>query len=179
MHRKLLVHGLLVAGAAFLMAGTARAAEATDTADYLGVKSCKMCHSKIYTAWAETKHAKAFATLKGADEKTVAAQAAKAKVEAKSGTDEACLKCHVTGLGKKTGFAMADSTKVANLGGVTCEACHGPGSKHKAAAKEDKKKMINHSPSKELCMGCHTPEMSPKFDYDTWKTKVHAVAAAK
>lgn len=178
MHRKILVSGLLVAAMA-IAGGTARAAEATDTADYLGVKTCKMCHSKQYAAWSQTKHAKALETLKTADAKTVAAQAAKAKIEAKSGTDEGCLKCHVTGLGKKTGFAMGDSTKVALLGAVTCEACHGPGSKHKAAAKEDKKKMIIHSPTKEMCMNCHTPEMSPKFDFDTWKTKVHAVAAAK
>ena len=179
MHRKILVHGLLVAAVALAVTGTARAAEGPEGADYLGVKTCKMCHSKQYAAWAETKHAKALATLQKADEKTVAAMAAKAKVEATKGTDEACLKCHVTGLGTKTGFAMGDSTKVALLGNVTCEACHGPGSKHKAATKENKKAMIIHAVTKEMCMECHTPAMSPKFDFDTWKTKVHAVAVAK
>jgi hypothetical protein len=183
MRRKLLTAGVVLA--AMALAGLAmaqeKAAAPTDGADYKGVNTCKMCHNKaaakIYDAWAATKHAKAFANLKAADDKTVAEVAAKLKLDAKHSTDDACVQCHVTGFKAKTGYPQADSLKNAALANVTCEACHGPGSKHTAAPTAEKKKFIA-MPTKETCLKCHTPEMSPKFDFDAWKVKVHAVAAA-
>ena len=48
-------------------------------------------------------------------------------------TDASCLACHTTGFGAETGFK--DVASSANLVGTTCEACHGPGSKHEEACK--------------------------------------------
>ena len=84
---------------------------------YIGSKACAACHFKQYMAWKKTKHnTDAFA-----------------KLPAKYKTDEKCLICHSTGFGAATGFK--DETSTPNLAGTTCEACHGPGSAHVAAAK--------------------------------------------
>jgi hypothetical protein len=54
--------------------------------------------------------------------------------------------------------------------------CHGPGSKHVAAAKADKKAAINGATSEAMCRSCHTKEMSPNFDFAKYKAKgVHVV----
>jgi hypothetical protein len=48
------------------------------------------------------------------------------------------------------------------LAGVTCEACHGPGSEHVAAPKEQKKDTITQ---KAVCTNCHNPHVSYKKLY--------------
>ena len=82
---------------------------------YTGAKRCSSCHFKEFTNWKKTKHA----------------TDAWSKVTAKYQRDPECLKCHVTGYGVKSGYAAGTDPQIlANLVGVTCEACHGPGSKH-------------------------------------------------
>ena len=84
---------------------------------YAGSKACSACHFKQYMTWKKTKHfTEAFA-----------------KLPAKYKTDEKCLICHSTGFGTASGFK--DEASTPKLAGTTCEACHGPGSKHAAAAK--------------------------------------------
>ena len=61
--------------------------------------------------WKATKHATTFDLL-----------------PAQYQADAKCLTCHTTGFGKATGFKTAAAS--ADLKGTTCEACHGPGSKH-------------------------------------------------
>jgi hypothetical protein len=92
---------------------------------YVGVKKCSACHFKQYTAWKKTGHAKE----------------AWESVPAKYRTSAECLLCHATGYGQPTGFKDAASTP--NLTGTTCEACHGPGSKHEEVCKPylNKKKL--------------------------------------
>jgi hypothetical protein len=157
-------------------AGTAKAAE------YVGGNKCRMCHIKQAKAWLETQHAKAWAGLQHADSTKVAALAAALKIEIKgtpAATDE-CVKCHVTGFQLASGYPQADSTKAANLANVTCEACHGPGSLHVAAATADKKKFINRGVTANMCMQCHTPVTSPTFKFEEFvKRGAHAVAVAK
>ncbi len=147
-------------------------------ADYIGAKKCGLCHRAYATAWAETPHAKAWATLESADEKTVAAMATKlgVKVEGKASESPACIGCHVTGNdlpgGYKAGAEGADA-----MVNVACEACHGPGSMHMKAAKADKKAMINAAVSEKMCMQCHTKVMSPDFDFAKYVEKgVHKIA---
>ncbi len=104
---------------------------------YLGAEKCgKLCHKIEYNSWSTTKHAKAFASLKPADQ---------AKAE--------CVECHVTG-GKK------------DLPGVQCEACHGPGSDYnKLTVMKDKAKAVAAGliiPTEKDCVRCHNKK-SPNF----------------
>ncbi|MEK7331444.1 MAG: cytochrome c family protein [Candidatus Eisenbacteria bacterium] len=167
------------AGKAFKADGKAPAAGAAKTAEYVGANKCRMCHIKQHKAWLGTPHAKAWAGLAKGDSTKSAEIAAALKVEIKgspAGTDE-CVRCHVTGFQLASGYPQADSTKAANLANVTCEACHGPGSLHVSAPMAEKKK-FTYKATANMCTQCHTPAMSPKFDFEVAKKGVHAVAAA-
>ena len=72
-----------------------------------------MCHKTEHKSWLETKHAKAYETLKPEDRKK-----------------DSCIVCHITG------FGVADTV----FEGVQCEACHGPGSLYKSMKIMNKKK---------------------------------------
>jgi hypothetical protein len=174
--------GLTDAGKAF-QADHAKAPSAEAKAnDYVSVNKCKTCHSKQYKAWQTTDHAHAMMSLAKADEKTVAERAAALKVEVKGHANEStdCVRCHVTGFELPGGFPAADSTKSAALSNVTCESCHGPGGKHVTASMADKKKFINVAVNEAMCKQCHTPEMSPKFNFEEYKKKgVHQVPKAE
>lgn len=102
-------------------------------------------------AWKKTKHAKeAFES-----------------VPEKYRTVADCLKCHTTGYGAETGYKDASTP---NLAGTTCEACHGPGSKHEATAKQyanrkltpDEEKIVRGSiwrvQPQNVCIRCHTDQ---------------------
>jgi hypothetical protein len=104
---------------------------------YMGAEKCgKLCHKIEYTSWAATKHAKAFASLKPADQE---------KAD--------CVGCHVTG-GKK------------ELAGVQCEECHGAGSDFsKLAIMKDVAKAKAAGliiPTEKDCLKCHNKK-SPNF----------------
>ena len=119
--------------------------------------------------------------LKAADPKVVADMSARLKVELKgpAETTDACVSCHVTGFGLPGGYPAADSARTAAVTNVTCESCHGPGSKHASASLAEKKKLINRNVTAKMCTQCHTAAMSPKFNFEEFKKLgVHAVAAA-
>jgi hypothetical protein len=108
--------------------------------EYVGSRSCKVCHEKEYDQCAGMKHALAWKTL----------------VDVGSDYDPECVGCHVVGLKYQGGFVSARKTP--ELRDVGCEACHGPGSRHletlgKAKTQEPKAK----------CTDCHTVENSPKY----------------
>jgi cytochrome c553 len=141
---------------------------------YVTEKKCKACHFKVHTLWAKTKMAKSFELLKpeiNAEEKT------KAKLDPKKDytTDAACLSCHTTGYGKKTGFTTLDKTP--DLINVQCEACHGPGSDYIAIMKIkpfDKEKSIKAGliiPDQKNCVTCHNKNnpFNPKEPFDFGK----------
>jgi hypothetical protein len=119
--------------------------------DYIGADKCKMCHKVEHSSWLETGHAKAFDKLEGDNQ---------SKAE--------CLKCH----------AVAGR---ADLPGVQCESCHGPGSEYKSM-----KVMKDHDaavaaglivPDEALCKSCHegAPHDVPAFDFAAAKEKgLHA-----
>jgi formate-dependent nitrite reductase cytochrome c552 subunit len=123
---------------------------------YVGESVCRRCHIKQHRAWKKMKHAQAWQNLpkefKAADQK-----------DAKG---RACVSCHVTGYGQAGGFE--DAKKSENLLGVQCEACHGPGSRHEATAKQLAKngkkfqagqdKFIRLKPTS--CADCHNPHVS-------------------
>lgn len=138
--------------------------------EYIGAAKCKMCHNKPstgaqYKIWSESKHAHAMESLKG-DEKN----------------DPKCLKCHSTA-------AAADQDLVATIKveeGVSCESCHGPGSKYKSMSiMKDKDKAIANGliiPDAKTCTKCHNEE-SPNFkgfNFDEYFKKIaHPVPAAE
>jgi hypothetical protein len=167
------------AGKAYKADNTKAPTAAADGAAYVGTK-CKMCHSKEYKAWQDTPHSKSLLALKTSTPEKIAEMAKRLGVELKgpADKDDRCLACHVTGFHLDGGFPAADSTKSAALSSVACEMCHGPGSKHVAAAKADKKANINGAVGEAMCRSCHTKEMSPDFDFAKFKAKgVHAVPA--
>ncbi len=150
-------------------------------AEYVGSTKCKMCHMTEYKSWATTKHASAMQSLLSSADTTTARMAAalKAEVKGKAADDPACIKCHVTGYQLTGGYPAADSTKNAALAMVSCESCHGPGSLHTKAPKEQKASMIHGKPTAAMCTQCHTPEMSPKFNFDEYaKLGLHDKKAA-
>lgn len=127
---------------------------------YVGAKSCKMCHMKQHRTWKKMKHSQAWENLP-AQYRT--------KTDAKG---RACVSCHVTGYQEPGGFESAD--KSAHLLGVQCEACHGPGSLHKAAANklraaklkkfpQGADKFIQLKPTN--CAECHNPHVSYAKQY--------------
>ena len=115
---------------------------AQDEAEYVGSKKCKMCHNKQYKSWLETAHAHNYQQL----------------VEMGKTEDATCLKCHSTGYGKPGGFkpGSEDLTQDPVLRGTGCEACHGPGSKHVALPKEQKKGSMGQV-KQGTCETCHMP----------------------
>jgi hypothetical protein len=155
--------GILIGGAAIVAALTAGVTLAAD-AQYVGQAKCKVCHMNEHKIWAASKHANAFNVLKPEDQ---------AKPE--------CLSCHTTGQGK-TAAAGAD------LKGVQCESCHGPGSAYKAVTIMSKSKYAADRtaaraaavaaglvvPDEATCKSCHN-EKSPTFkgfDYAAMKEKI-------
>jgi hypothetical protein len=167
------------AGKAYKADATKVPAEKGTATEFIGANKCKMCHSKQYKAWTDTKHAKSFSALLTADDKTAAEWAKKMGITltGKPSETEACVACHVTGQKLAGGYPAADSTLMANVSLVGCESCHGPGAAHKAAAKEAKKAAMNGAVGEVLCKSCHTAEASPNFKFADYKAKVHPVPA--
>lgn len=166
---------------------------------YVGVSKCKMCHKKVevgeqYAKWEASSHARAFETLKSEE----ATQIAKDKgIEGEAWEAPECLKCHTTGFGAG-GYEVKDEAfwnpaaedkagakavkRMKGLQAVSCEACHGPGSKYKS------KKTMQAIFADELdgatvglvkicektCIGCHndgSPTFKP-FKYEEHKAKI-------
>jgi hypothetical protein len=98
---------------------------------YVGADKCKMCHKVQYNSWLETTHAKALDAAKASTDPAFEAK---------------CLNCHATG---------ADEA----VGGVQCEACHGPGSDYKKMSiMKDREAAIANGlviPTQATCDGCH------------------------
>jgi len=122
-----------------------------DDPGYITAAKCKMCHKIQYESWSELAHAKATDQLED-DEKS--------KAE--------CLECHATG-------------GTADMPGVQCEACHGPGSAYKSM-KVMKERDASVAaglvvPDEATCKGCHegAPHEQSVFNYEEAKEKgVHA-----
>jgi len=130
---------------------------------YVGVTLCKPCHQteaqgKIHATWEASAHAKAFEKLGAVNQ-----------------ANEKCLGCHTTGHGK----ALAAGKTAAQMQGVQCEACHGPGSEYKAMAvmkvKADALKKGLVEANEKVCAGCHAADLpkdcwgaataAPKFEF--------------
>lgn len=116
---------------------------------YVGAAACATCHPAAHTAWAtvEDPH---FRSMDGVRER-------------KFERVPQCLPCHTTGPGRTGGHLVPGDEQAR----VSCEACHGPGSRH-----VDKQGLAVLEDAAASCVRCHTLEMSPAFDYDVAWPKV-------
>jgi hypothetical protein len=129
---------------------------ADDAPAYVGVRKCKMCHMKKYKSWSETSMATTFENLK---------QGVKVDAKMALGFEDRdytaapeCLGCHTTGYGKG-GFISIDATP--DLAGITCEACHGPGSRYRKVMRQGRDVLIAAGlvvPAETDCLECHSGE---------------------
>ena len=166
---------------------------AEEEATYVGPDACKKCHFKQHRYWKKTGlNKKSFDVLKPTTEeadKDLFAKKKKAELDpAKDySTDATCLACHTTGYGKKGGYPEnpdADDASKAlakDMASVSCEACHGAGSKyvqHKTdtmKANKDAKFTFEGlsekglvKPDEASCKTCHN-EKNPNNAQDTFK----------
>lgn len=142
---------------------------------YIGAAKCKMCHNSEksgfqYKIWAESSHANALKSL--ASQKSL--DYAKANGIADPTKDPKCLDCHST-------YHMVNPDAIETLTateGVSCESCHGPGSKYKAMniMKSQELALKNGLilPTKEVCVTCHNPKnpFHKPFNYDEAVKKI-------
>ncbi len=168
---------------------------AGDTAEYVGVKSCKMCHKteekgSQFGIWSETKHATTLETLKSDEALKIAEEKG---LEALPSESAECLPCHTTGYGQG-GYEVLSADFIADeankkavkknnaLASVSCEACHGAGKNYKSkkimtgifdgSISADSVGLV--MPSEETCLSCHN-EKSPVFsgfDFEALSAKI-------
>ena len=170
MHAKFFTFGLLIIFSLTLISFAA------DKPEYVGADKCKTCHKaekngQQFKLWSERKHAQAYNSLKS-DQAKKKAEVMGVKDPLK---DEKCLSCHSTAYGEKN---IAASFKVDE--GVSCEACHGPGSLYKKnKIMKDKKASMAAGlveVNEATCKPCHkadTPGHDGKFkDFKTEYAKI-------
>lgn len=120
---------------------------------YLGTNKCATCHVGQHRQWSATGHSTAYKTLLAVHRQYA----------------PKCVKCHVVGLGRASGFDILEPNM--DLANVQCEVCHGPGEHH---AQSPSSSNIRRSPSEETCTECHNPEHDDDFDYlRDWKIVSH------
>lgn len=143
--------------------------------EYIGSSKCKMCHNKAttgqqYKIWAAGPHAKAMESLSSEKSMTYA----KENGIADPTTEASCIKCHSTvGATDENLHAGIKATE-----GVSCESCHGPGSKYKTNTnmKDAAKAMANGliTPDAKVCETCHNDEnpFHKPFDFAEYSKKI-------
>lgn len=112
---------------------------------FVGVETCKVCHTAAYTVWTKAKHFSAY--------KTLADQSKEFNLD--------CVGCHVTGFDKPGGSTVTDLV-TPDLKSVQCESCHGAGSKH---VEDPVSFALETKPAETLCQSCHHPPHTDKFVY--------------
>lgn len=137
---------------------------------YIGVEKCaKLCHrgekkGSQLEIWEETTHSKSFVTLATPYAKKILKSLGDEGEPQKS---EKCLQCHSTGYGlDKSNF---DKTfKIEE--GVTCEACHGPGSVYKSLSiMKDREKFLANGgivPTEKECLKCHNNKAHDVYEFN-------------
>ena len=149
---------------------------------YMGAEKCaKVCHKgkkkgSQLEIWKSKKHSQAYHTLGTEKAKKLAKELNLKEDPQKS---EKCLKCHVAGHGlEKSRFTK--TYKIED--GVSCEACHGPGSVYKKLSimKDTKKFLANGGilPDEKVCVSCHNEE-SPTYEKFVFEEKVKIIAHPK
>jgi hypothetical protein len=149
---------------------------------YIGTKMCSACHKQkkageTYKVWQKSAHANAFKTLQTEEAEKIAKEKGLKKPAAES---PECLKCHVTGGG--TAENVDKSFKMTE--GVTCEACHGPGSGYKTLHSKPANRekaiakglVIGDKSDSKPCVTCHNEESPTYKEFNMsamWKKIAH------
>jgi hypothetical protein len=149
---------------------------------HVGADECKKCHLKHFKSWGKTGMAKTFEALKpnaAAEKKTKAGLDPAADFT----KDAKCLKCHTTGYGTESGYPAPgewtdeQKARATKMEGVSCEACHGPGSLYIPVKKANEKFKLEEivklgattPPKAEQCLACHVkecPTMPADYAFD-------------
>jgi Cytochrome c554 and c-prime len=118
---------------------------------YVGNAVCAHCHPAAFGVYGKTGHARAYRELEHVHKQY--------RLE--------CVACHVVGIQQPGGVCRVD--RVSGREGVGCENCHGPGSLHATLPSQP---IPRPAPTVSVCVGCHTPENSPHFDYSVYLPRV-------
>lgn len=145
---------LLIVCSVFLVVSLSKAQDY----EYIGAAKCKMCHNKEvkgkqYDVWKSKAHSNAYASLATDEAK---------KHSADPQNDPKCLKCHSTYHSASADLMLTIKAEE----GVSCESCHGPGSKYKSMSiMKDHQASIDNGmivPTEAVCKTCHNEE-SPTY----------------
>lgn len=135
---------------------------------YVGVAKCKICHGKKtgdqYGIWEKGPHANA---LKSLSSESALKYAKENGIEEPAKNDQ-CLNCHAT-IKTVDPKLLDPKSKMTVEEGVSCESCHGPGSKYKSPkimkkSAYDKDYAAAHKaalaaglvePTEKVCVTCH------------------------
>jgi hypothetical protein len=121
---------------------------------YVGVAACATCHPAEHQQWLTTSHAQAIDTL----------------VQREKEFDRNCIGCHVTGYREPGGTVLGHTEGLEN---VQCEQCHGPGSLHATnPTLVDVVGGVVSDPGESACVGCHSPEHSPRFNFGAYRPQM-------
>ncbi len=135
---------------------------------FVGSQVCGECHTTAYAIWEGTPHAYATEHIVEPGERG----------DVPRHFDPECLSCHVTGWNPQdyypydSGYLSLDESS--HLTGNGCENCHGPGSKHVAAERDDavvaaERDLLRTAmrlpldQAKDQCLKCHDLDNSPDF----------------
>jgi hypothetical protein len=141
---------------------------------YVGSAACGECHTKAYAVWEKTPHAHATDSI--------------VNLQPPRHYDPECLSCHVTGWDPQGYRPYAGgylALKQKNLHANGCENCHGPGSRHAAAQRDeiavtDKElkslqlsmRVTKEEAKKNLCIQCHDLDNSPNYKWEEYWPQV-------
>lgn len=153
----------------------------TEKPSYVGVAMCKACHNttksgKQYAIWDSSAHSKAYEVLASAEAKALGK---KMGIDDPQKSDK-CLSCHTTGFGAP---ASLKGPKLTQEEGVSCEACHGPGSEYRSMKVmrglwdgSIKPESVGLTlPKADTCERCHN-EKSPTFKGFKFEEMVKKIA---
>ncbi|MBT3367220.1 MAG: hypothetical protein HN472_08135 [Nitrospina sp.] len=116
---------------------------------YAGETVCKNCHPTEHKVWSESRHGKAYNTLR----------------KINKAFDPECLVCHVVGYNLDGGFISELDTP--GLKNVQCEVCHGPGLNHASSPQAG-----FGNRAAQACKQCHLKNHSPRFNFAKYWPKI-------
>jgi hypothetical protein len=127
-----------------------------DNLEYVGSKSCKLCHDYEYEKWQTSEQVFVPGLVRQADPNSRHYGALATLKAVGSDYDPECVVCHVVGMRFQSGFITEEKTP--ELKDVGCENCHGPGSEHLRSLGA-----IETSGPISTCTDCHTTEHSANY----------------